>query len=161
MIIITLKKREKSMGTELQDAPPMINDFSDAPLSNESVAQPITPSSLSLIAGILLIIAGLIGLFTWTSALAFDSSMLEAVLPPDAGITIEQLQSILTTCGIIGCILSVFTLTGGIVALKRKAWGLAIVGGILGLFTIGPLFMGSIISLVGLILVALTRKDFQ
>jgi uncharacterized membrane protein len=44
---------------------------------------------------------------------------------------------------------------------KRKAWGLAIVGGILGIFTIGPLFLGSIISIVGLILVAISRKDFQ
>jgi hypothetical protein len=108
-----------------------------------------------------LIIAGLLGLFTWSMALALDSSMLQNVLPADSPISIEQLQSILVTCGIIGCILSIFALTGGIVAIKRKAWGLAIVGGILGLFTIGPMFLGSIISLVGLILVAISRKDFQ
>ena len=120
-----------------------------------------TPSNRPLIAGILLIIAGLLGLLTWSSALALDTSMIENVLPPDTPITVEQLQSFLTTCGIIGCILSVFTLTGGIVAVRRKAWGLAVVGGILGLCTIGPFLLGSIIALVGLILVVISRKEFQ
>jgi hypothetical protein len=127
----------------------------------DQTQQPITHSSLSLAAGILLIIAGLLGLFTWSSALAFDTSMLQNILPPDSPISIEQLQSILLTCGIIGCILSIFTLAGGIVALKRKAWGLAIVGAILGLFTIGPVFLSSGISLVGLILLMISKKDFQ
>jgi len=150
------------MSLEIQDKYPVKNEFPEPYMGNESPLQPATtPRSLSFIAGLLLIIAGLIGLFTWTSALAIDSSMLQSVLPADLPITIEQMQSILTTCGIIGCILSVFTLTGGIVALKRKAWGLAIVGGILGLFTIGPLFIGSMTSLVGLILVVLSRKEFQ
>jgi hypothetical protein len=94
-------------------------------------------------------------------ALALDSSMLQTVLPADSPISVEQLQSILATCSIIGCIISIFALVGGIVAVKRKAWGLAIVGGILGLFTIGPFFLGSIISLIGLILVAISRKEFQ
>ena len=130
--------------------------------------QPIHPSSKPLIAGVLLIIAGLLGVLIWSMALAFDPSMLDPstiVLPPDSPFSIEQLQSmlqsILLTCGIIGCALSIFTLVGGIVAVQRKAWGLAIVGGILGLFTIGPFFLGSIISLIGLILVAISKKDFQ
>jgi hypothetical protein len=137
---------------------------SETPISDsfpDQNQQPISASSMPLIAGILLIVAGLIGLFTWSMALALDSSMLQNVLPADSPISIEQLQSILVTCGIIGSILSIFALIGGIVAVKRKAWGLAIVGGILGLFTIGPMFLGSIISLVGLILVVISRKDFQ
>ena len=137
---------------------------SETPISDsypDQNQQPISPSSMPLIAGILLIVAGLLGLFTWSMALALDSSMLQNVLPADSPISIEQLQSILVTCGIIGSILSIFALIGGIVAVKRKAWGLAIVGGILGLFTIGPMFLGSIISLVGLILVVISKKDFQ
>jgi hypothetical protein len=133
-----------------------INDY--YPDQNQQQSKPI---SKPLIAGIFLIIAGLLGLFTWSSALALDSSMLQSVLPGDSPISVEQLQSILTTCGVIGCVLSIVTLAGGIVAVKRKAWGLAIVGGILGLFTIGPILLGSIISLIGLIIVAISRKDFQ
>jgi hypothetical protein len=133
-----------------------INDYNP-----EQDQQPRQPSSKPLIAGILLIIAGLLGLFTWSSALAIDSSIIQNVLPADSPISVEQLQSFLTTCGIIGAVLSIFTLAGGIVAMKRKAWGLAVIGGILGLFTIGPMLLGSILSLIGLILVAISRKDFQ
>jgi hypothetical protein len=149
------------MEVSQQDENIMKDDFSEQPSYQDQPQQPSSPSYIPLVAGILLIGAGLLGLFTWTSALALDSSMLQSVLPADAPITIEQLQSILVTCGIIGCILSVFALIGGIVAVKRKSWGLAIVGGILGIFTIGPIFLGSIISLVGLILVAVSRKEFQ
>ncbi|DAC72459.1 MAG TPA: hypothetical protein DSN98_05040 [Thermoplasmata archaeon] len=141
-----------------------MSDSNETPITDsypEQNQQPISPSSKPLIAGVLLIVTGLLGIFTWSSALALDSSMLQNVLPADAPISVEQLQSILVTCGIIGCILSIFALTGGIVAIKRKAWGLAIVGGILGLFTIGPMFLGSITSLVGLIIVAISKKDFQ
>jgi hypothetical protein len=133
-----------------------INDYN--PEQNQ---QPSQPSSKPLIAGILLIIAGLLGLFTWASALALDISMIQNVLPAESPITAEQLKSFLSTCGIIGAALSILTLAGGIVAIKRKAWGLAIIGGILGLFTIGPMLLGSVISLIGLILVAISRKDFQ
>jgi hypothetical protein len=133
-----------------------INDYN--PEQNQ---QPRQPSSKPLIAGILLIIAGLLGLFTWSSALAMDSSIIQNVLPADSPITVEQLQSFLTTCGIIGAVLSIFTLAGGIVTIKRKAWGLAVIGGVLGLFTIGPMLLGSVLSLIGLILVAISRKDFQ
>ncbi len=133
-----------------------INDY-----THDQPQQPIQPSSKPLIAGIFLIIAGLLGLFTWASAMALDVTMIQNVLPPESPITAEQLQSFLTTCGIIGAGLSIFTLAGGIVALKRKAWGLAVIGGILGLFTIGPFLLGSIISLIGLIIVATSRKDFQ
>lgn len=133
-----------------------INDYySDQP------QQPKQTSSKPLIGGILLLIAGLLGLITWASALAIDQSMIQTVLPPESPITADQLQSVLTTCGIIGAALSIFTVAGGIVALRRKAWGLAVIGGILGLFTIGPLLLGSIISLIGLIIIAISRSDFQ
>jgi hypothetical protein len=139
---------------------PIQDDFREPPMGQELNAQPAPPTSISLAAGILLIIAGLLGLFTWAQALALDSSMLQNYLPANSPITADQLQSLLTTCGIIGCVLSVFALTGGIVAMKRKAWGLALIGGILGLFTIGPLFLGSVIALVGLILLITSRKEF-
>jgi hypothetical protein len=133
-----------------------INDYT------QDQPQPLKqPSSKPLIGGIFLIIAGLLGLLTWASALALDISMIQNVLPPESPITAEQLQSFLTTCGIIGAILSIFTLAGGIVAMRRKAWGLAVIGGILGLFTIGPMLLGSILALIGLIILIISRSDFQ
>ena len=149
---------------------PLPNENSISESYPDQAQQPISPSSKPLIAGIFLIIAGLLGILIWSMALAFDPSdldplMLQNTLPADSPISLEQLQSmiqsILLTCGVIGCILSVITLAGGIVAVKRKTWGLAIAGGILGLFTIGPFFLGSIMSLIGLILAIVSRKEFQ
>jgi len=141
--------------------PELSSSMENAQFSTTPEQHGRSTNSLPLIAGILFILAGLSGLFTWASALAIDPSMIQGLLPPDSPITAEQLQSILMVCGAIGCILSIFTLAGGIVALKRKAWGLAVIGGILGLFVIGPLFMGSILSLIGLILVIISKNQFQ
>jgi len=114
-----------------------------------------------VIAGVVLVLAGLLGLLTWASALAVNTSMLQSILPENSPITAEQLQSLLLVCGIIGSILSVIALAGGIVALRKKGWGLAMIGSVLGLFTIGPYFLASILSFIGLILLVLSRKEFQ
>ena len=49
---------------------------------------------------------------------------------------------------------------GGIVSLKRKKRGLALVGSIIGLLLIGPVFASSILSLIGLILIGKSKKEF-
>lgn len=128
---------------------------------SEQTQQQGKPSILPVLAGILLILAGLLGLLTWASALAVDTSMIQSFLPSNSPITAEQLQSTLLICGIIGSILSIIALAGGIVALRRRGWGLAIVGSILGLFTIGPYFLASVLALIGLILIVISRKDFR
>ena len=93
--------------------------------------------------------------------LAFDLTTFQSVLPAEFPYSPEQLQSVLSICGIIIALCSIITFAGGIVAIKRKAWSLAVIGGILGLFTIGLMFLGSIFSLIGLILVLISRKEFQ
>ncbi|MEE8564982.1 MAG: hypothetical protein V3S79_01205, partial [Candidatus Thermoplasmatota archaeon] len=50
---------------------------------------------------------------------------------------------------------------GGIISIKRKMWGFTIVMSIIGLFTIGPFLLSSILSLIALILIALSKKEFQ
>ena len=74
---------------------------------------------------------------------------------------LEKVKDFYAICGTIGCILSVFPILGGIVTLKRKMRGLALVGSLIGLFMIGPLFASSIISLIGMILVGLAKEEFQ
>jgi hypothetical protein len=120
-----------------------------------------SPSMMPVLAGILLILTGLLGLLTWVSAISVDTSMIQGILPSNSPITAEQLQSFLLVCGIIGSILSIIALAGGIVALRRKGWGLAMIGSILGLFTIGPYFLASILALIGLIILVISRKDFH
>ena len=132
----------------------------DDAMENQAFVQ--TPRSpMPMIAGILLIIVGLLGLYQWVAILVADPSTIQSVLPAGSPISADQLQSILTTCGLIGCILSVFALLAGVLALRRKARLIVIFGGVLGLFTVGPLFIGSGLSLVALVLVALSKKEFQ
>jgi len=124
---------------------------------------PAQKSSKPLIAGILLMIAGVLALVSWISVITMDVSMIDmSVLQElDPTITPERIQEILVICGTIGCILAIIPILGGILALKRKLWGISLAGGIVGLFTIGPIFASSILALIGLILVATSKKEFH
>ncbi len=119
--------------------------------------------SKTTIAGILLIVAGLLAIMSWISIIIIDVSMIDTSLfqGVDPTTTAEKVKDFYTICGTIGCILSVFPILGGIVTLKRKMRGLALVGGLIGLFMIGPLFASSILSLIGLIFVGLSKEEFQ
>ncbi|HKZ48606.1 MAG TPA: hypothetical protein VJ397_07460 [Thermoplasmata archaeon] len=118
-------------------------------------AAPMRPQTGKPIAGgALLLIAGILGLLNIVITFAIAGSMLAfmAVIPGAA--------AIIAVCLGIIALFSIFALVGGIVALRRRMWGLALVGGILGLFSIGPLFISSILSLVGLILIAISKEEF-
>ena len=93
---------------------PLPNENSISESNPDQSQQPISRSSKPLIAGIFLIVAGLLGILMWSMVLAVDPSQLDPLMlqnapPPDSSISLEQLQSMiqsfLLTCGIIGCIL--------------------------------------------------------
>ena len=126
-------------------------------------------SSLPTIAGILLIIAGILALITWgfVAALggAIESGESEFSQIPGfdlgmAGVSLDFIGGFLIVCGIIGVIFALIALFGGIMAIQKKKWAIALLGSIIGLFTIGPWFLSSILSLIGLILIAVTRQEF-
>ncbi len=114
------------------------------PMQPEKTAKPV-------VAGALLIVAALIAIIDW-GMIIVGSSQLDAFLP--------GLSSIVTVCGAIGLIFGIFALIGGVFALQRKMWGLALVGSILGLLTIGFLFLSSLFSLIALILIAISKSEF-
>ena len=143
------------METTSSNEIPPYNPYPDQP------QQPTSQSIMPVLAGIFLILSGLLGVLTWASALAVDMSMIQGLLPPDSPFTANQLQSMISICGIIGSILSIIALAGGIVALRRRGWELAMIGSVLGLFTIGPLFLASILALISLLLLIVSRNEFQ
>ena len=135
-------------------------------MEDKSEDNEITISYKPVIAGIFLLIAGVLGIFTWVSTAVFDissidPSMIEQLQQSGVEITLEQIQNFLSICSIIGIILSIFTLLGGVVSFKRKMWSLAIVMSIIGLFTIGPFLISSILSFIALILLALSKNEFK
>jgi len=124
--------------------------------SNETTPKP-------LIAGILLIIAGLLGIITWITALTFDISMLDPSLFQTQNVTITpaQIESMINICASVGIVLSIFPILGGILAIQKKLWGGALACSIISLFIIGPLFLSSILGVIALILIATSKNHFQ
>jgi hypothetical protein len=157
---------------ELKEIDTSHNNSNTHPIPSEisgidSFLQGSEKNSRPTIAGILLVIGGTSALLFWLSlAFLMDVTMIESMVNlsqfqevnPD--ITPSQIREVFTICGTIFVVLSVFPIVGGILALKRKMWGIAVVGGILGLFTVGFLFLSSILSLIGLILVIISKKEF-
>ncbi|MEW6070498.1 MAG: hypothetical protein AB1485_07775 [Candidatus Thermoplasmatota archaeon] len=112
-------------------------------------------TGMPVAAGILLIIAGLAAIGTW---------LLIMVAAPEIAIIYDAPGSerVIMACGTIAITLSVISIVGGITAIKRLHWGLALTGSILGLFTIGPwIALSSIFSLIALILIAVSKEEFQ
>lgn len=114
------------------------------------------------IAGILLILISILGVISGISIFIFGNSpeilqtysYYETTQP-------EMLQPILYTCGTVVIILSVVTFLGGIATLKGKNRGFCILASILGIFTIGPLFICSILSLIVLFLIITSKNNYQ
>jgi|GEM_PF-3047181 len=63
-------------------------------------------------------------------------------------------------CGIFMLIFGAGLLIGGICAIKKVYWGIALLASILGIFTIGPYYLGSILSIAALLLLMLSRDEF-
>lgn len=130
---------------------------------NGKVEENKKTSSKPMIAGIFLIIAGILSLLTWFSVLLFDFSTIDPSIIQQQGvnITIQQIEMIINTCATIAVILTIFPILGGFFSIKRNKWALSLLGSILGLFIIGPIFISSILSLISLILIILSKEEFN
>lgn len=67
--------------------------------------------------------------------------------------------------GILGCslmflILSIFPLLGAITSYKRRHFDVAVVGSLIGIFSVG-FYIGSIICIIALIILLLSRDEFE
>ncbi len=131
--------------------------------STQGESKPV--SNKPIIAGVLLIVAGILGLSTWGLLLfgiqAINTTVIQTLQEQGLNVTVEQISMMLNICATLGIIFSIFPLIGGVTSLQRKRWGFSILGGVLGLFTIGPMFLASILSLVGLILAAVSKQDYK
>lgn len=148
--------------TNVDEKKPLKSDIAQ-PLSQQSSNR----FSITSIAGFILIIAGILAIFNWIQIFLLDITTIEAFIDINQikelypSITYEQLLSFFHTCAIIGMVISIFPILGGLLAIQRKFYYIAIAGSILGLFSIGIVFTSSILSLIGLILLLIYRQKFQ
>ncbi len=107
-----------------------------------------------VIGGILIIIGALVGIVfgIWIAAIGGTLETLMPVTVPGA----DALAGIIMICGIVFLVFGIIGLLGGIFAIKRTHFGLAILGGIFSLLA-GFIIFG----LIGLILVAISKKEFS
>ncbi len=133
-------------------------------MAGPAAAPPHEKGFLSIIGGILILISGIAGLAIGGILVAININDISIV---DLGSVGDQVNTFLKVCGAIFIILGVLALIGGIFGAMRKHWGLAILGGIMGLIATAPFFFGGylaiipILPLIGLILVAVAKKDFD
>jgi hypothetical protein len=71
------------------------------------------------------------------------------------------IQTVLLILAVAGLIISILVLLGGYFAVGRRHFGMAMVGAIFGLFVLSPYFIASIMSFVGLILIAVSHHEFD
>ncbi|MDD4307806.1 MAG: zinc ribbon domain-containing protein [Thermoplasmata archaeon] len=123
-------------------------------------------SGMATAGGALIIIAAVLGLITAIAIMWLGNFMSYDFLSDygseyDYAYDYDDVSSILYVCGAVILIFSIIALLGGVMAVTKKSWGLAILGGIFSMFCIGPIFLSSILGLIGLILVAASREDFD
>ena len=109
---------------------------------------PVQKTAKPIVGGILIILGALVGI-TLGAFLIIGTAWL---IPFD----ITGFAGIFTICGAVWLILGIIGFIGGIFAAMRKSYGLAITGGIFSMITGGIIF-----GLIGLILVAISKSEFQ
>ncbi len=116
---------------------------------------------MPVVGGALVIVAGILAIAMGAMYMSFDASDFEdlgVALPPE--FTAEDLEGMMVVCGVILFVFAIIAIVGGSFGIRRRHFGFAIAGGVFGLLGLGFL-VGSLLALVGVILVALSRKEFE
>jgi len=110
-----------------------------------------------MVAGICLLLAGFIGI-------AYSMTVLSAPLSQEEIDAYQNLTAtdrfIVTASGLATIYSQAVAILGGILALQRRSWTLAIVCGVISLLAIGFYGVSSLLGLVGLVILALARSEF-
>ena len=122
--------------------------------------------SKPFIAGILLLIAGILAILQWVQFYIIDIDTISSLVDIsqiqeiDPSITVETIVNTFKICSIIGIIISIFTILGGIISVKRKLWGIALTCSIIGLGSIGISGTSSLLSFIAMVLLIVSRKEY-
>lgn len=73
---------------------------------------------------------------------------------------IGDVGAFLFICAAIEIAFGCLALLGGAMAIQRKSFAVAIAGAIFCMISVGPMFISSILGLIGLILIAISKDSF-
>ena len=112
-------------------------------------------------AGIVTIISGCYGIGMGVAAVQgafFLNQLLGDIWIGGMPLDMGSIASVITSFGIIFMALGVIALIGGIFALRRKVWGLALTGAILSI----PLFpVGTILGILSIVFLSKSKNEFS
>ncbi len=120
-------------------------------------------SSKPTIAAVLIVLAGIFALGQGIMFMVADNAYIESMdltSITDAGYSISEIRDMLNTCGIIGVLFGVIAIIGGTIAFTRKHYMLAMVGAVFAIIGLGFL-VGSVLGLIGIILLAMSKQEFE
>jgi len=119
-------------------------------------------SNNAKVAGVLNIVSGVIGILTVLGIVlvilvvrvAFNEifPFIDTTLPPD--VLANMVTIFYTVGGVLLALASVLAIAGGVFALQKKYWGLALAGAIAGIFTFFPC------GVAATIFTAMARPEF-
>lgn len=111
-------------------------------------------TSKPIIAGVLEIIAGVLGLLAALSLLIVVG-MTGGSLDTPMGPMPAFVPGLIKSMGILTILFAILSLVGGIFAVQRKLWGLALAG------SIGAILTAFILGIPAIILTAISKKEFE
>lgn len=147
-------------GDNYQQPPPQ-GQYYQPPPQQYYAPPPKTKTGMPTAAGILLILAGIQALVMGILVAFVGSALMGSDFSYYGDVSGYGFEGLFLVCGVLLLVFGILAMVGGIFAVQRKSWGFALMGAIFGLFTIGFLFTGSILSLVALILLAVSREEFR
>lgn len=135
----------------------------------EPFLEPTKKTIKPTLAGILLIVIAIFTIIISATLVTIDESTVEEIiegnpqiqkLMSDTNLKNQDLMNIYSTCGTIGIVISIFIILSGVLALKRRLWGIALVGAIIGIATFLISIISGILAIIPLILLIISRKEF-
>jgi hypothetical protein len=72
-----------------------------------------------------------------------------------------DLSGLLHMCGALAFIFGAFALVGAWLSFSRRLFPFAMLAAALGMIGLGPFYIGSVLGLIGLIVIALSRDEFK
>lgn len=122
----------------------------------------VVTTAKPIIAGVLIMIAGILAIGNGIVYISIDAADIE-----DAGYTpisqgemsLSELEEIMNVCGGLEFVFGTIAAIGGVFAIMRKYFYFALVGGVFALLGFG-FVVGSLLGLIGIILIALSKDEF-
>jgi hypothetical protein len=116
----------------------------------EQTSKPAIAGILIIISGVLGLIAGL-GSFIGFGVVSGNFGVPTGYIPP-------FVPGLVMVTAIILTIMSIVTIVGGVYSLKRKIWGLALAGAIMSIFVAFPL--GLALGIAAIVLLIMSANEF-